>query len=51
MKYIRNKNNEIQRDKFGIYRFDHANYDYNASKKLSAKNWPSYILFIGNINK
>ena len=24
---------------------------YNASTKLSAKNWPSDILFVGNINK
>ena len=50
MKYIRNKNNKIQRNIFKIYKFDHATC-LQCFYKLSAKNWPSDILFVGNINK
>ena len=49
MKYIRNlQNNKIQRNKFGIYEFEHANM---FTMLLQNKNWPSDILFVGNINK
>ena len=60
MKYIRNKtieyirnlqNNKMSKEliwNLQIWPYQHV---YNAYKKLSTKNWPSEILFVGNINK